>query len=115
MDGMGCLSRAGGLACIWPCGGLDETIRSRRRPKIELPRLEVVKCWDDFWGYVRACLCFFLPGEVGVFVHTSTTSAESSISMTARCAHSNHLSVDVRRAVGIDIARATAAVRDFGS
>jgi hypothetical protein len=35
--------------------------------------------------------------------------------MATRFAHANHLSVDIRRVVGVDVARATAAVGDFGS
>ena len=115
----GCLSRAGGLACITPVGVLDETI----------DQVPSSQDWNPkFWSWstnlgtmlgktVRGSACFCLGVDfrgMRVF-RTSATSAESSISVATRFAHTNHLSVDVRCAVGVDVARATAAMGDFGS
>lgn len=55
-------------------------------------------------------------GELGgVHVHTSATSAERAVAVAALGANPNHLAVNVLSVVGVDVARAAAPVRDFGS
>jgi hypothetical protein len=48
-------------------------------------------------------------------IRTSATGAERAVAVAALGAHANHLSVDILRVVGVDVAGAAAAVRYFGS